>query len=209
MEELITNNNATIRGRLTENFTLSHIARGEAFYVSELAVPRNSGVHDIIPITVSERLIDVKGLETGDCVEIQGQMRSLRKKELAKFPVYLFAREIKSAETPENFWINEVNLCGIFFSKKDLHRTSSGREAINIRVLIDRKYGKSDCISCVLWGRNARFADTLNVGDILDIKGRVQSRVYRPATNTRDEKRCIEVSVYQIEKKEINDKTTA
>lgn len=205
MAEVITNNNITVRGRLTVDFVLSHVARGEEFYVSELAVPRSSGAHDIIPITVSSRLIDVSQLKTGDCLEIQGQIRSLRKKELAKFPVYLFAREIKRSDVPESFWINEAYLCGTFLSKKDLHTTSSGREAINIKVLVSRKYGKSDCVSCVLWGRNARYATTLNTGDPINIWGRVQSRVYRPATENKDEKRCIEVSVSQIEKGELKD----
>lgn len=207
----ITNNNVTIQGRLTDDFTLNHIARGEEFYVSEVAVPRLSGVYDIIPIIVSGRLTDISQLKMGDYLEVQGQIRSLRKKELTQFPTYLFAREIKNVNITGSAWKNEVYLSGTLLSKKDLHTTLSGREAINIKMLIGRKYGKADGISCVLWGRNARFANLLNIGDAINIQGRVQSRVIHPATENEDEKRYIEVSVTQIEKSEVDsmDKTPA
>ena len=43
---------------------------------------------------------------------------------------------------------------------------------------MNRAYGKSDYIPCITWGRNARFASTLEVGQRVQMQGRIQSREY-------------------------------
>ena len=51
------NNHLTLVGRVTSEKRFSHEIYGESFYIFDLEVPRLSGNADIIPITVSERLI--------------------------------------------------------------------------------------------------------------------------------------------------------
>ena len=45
-------------------------------------------------------------------------------------------------------------------------------------VAVNRPYGKSDYIPCICWGRNAHFASGFEVGNHVQIWGRVQSREY-------------------------------
>ena len=45
-------------------------------------------------------------------------------------------------------------------------------------VAVNRSYKKSDYIPCILWGRNAKFCETLNVGSRVKLTGRIQSRKY-------------------------------
>ena len=46
-------------------------------------------------------------------------------------------------------------------------------------IAVNRAYNKSDYIPCIAWGRNARFADSLAVGDKVELTGRIQSREYK------------------------------
>lgn len=40
-------------------------------------------------------------------------------------------------------------------------------------------YNKSDYIPCIAWGRNAAYAESLDVGTKLMLEGRLQSREYK------------------------------
>ena len=51
------NNYLVLIGKIISDKTFSHEIYGESFYVFNLEVPRLSGNEDIIPITISERLI--------------------------------------------------------------------------------------------------------------------------------------------------------
>ena len=52
------NNNLTLVGKVTSEKRFSHEIYGESFYSFDLQIPRLSGSEDIIPVTVSERLIN-------------------------------------------------------------------------------------------------------------------------------------------------------
>ena len=57
------NNHIILVGKVTSDKTFSHEIYGEKFYIFNLSVPRLSGNADIIPITISERLLELEGLE--------------------------------------------------------------------------------------------------------------------------------------------------
>ena len=76
-----------------------------------------------------------------------------------------------------------------------------GREITDLLVAVNRAYNKSDYIPCIVWGRNARFAGRLAVGDNIKITGRIQSRKYQKRTpDGVEEKTAYEISVSRIEK---------
>ena len=52
------NNYLTLVGKVTSEKKFSHEIYGERFYSFDLSTPRLSGNADIIPVTVSERLIN-------------------------------------------------------------------------------------------------------------------------------------------------------
>ena len=68
-------------------------------------------------------------------------------------------------------------------------------------LAVNRAYGKSDYIPCITWGRSARFAAKLSVGDKITLTGRLQSRAYQKQMpdGTVIEKTAYEVSVGHLE----------
>ena len=203
IEKILKNNQAVIAGEIISDFEFNHEVFGEGFYFVKLKVSRLSHSSDIIPLLVSERLIDVKQSHIGQFLEARGQFRSHNKQESDKNRVvlFLFAKEIEMIDSAENRNPNEIFLDG-YICKEPVYRTTPlGREIADLLVAVNRSYGKSDYIPCICWGRNARFAARFEVGVHVQIWGRIQSREYVKRLNEDEvEKRtAYEVSVSKIE----------
>ena len=207
------NNYLTLVGKVTGEKKFSHEIYGEKFYTFNLSIPRLSGNADIIPITVSERLINDEMLLEGKKLLIKGQFRSYNSYENEKNKLILtvFAKDIEeveeSQEQEENEIVkkeettNEVVLIG-FVCKKPIYRqTPFGREIADLLLAVNRAYNKSDYIPCIAWGRNARFSQTLEVGTKVKVVGRVQSRSYEKKyeDGTTEMKVAYEVSIGSLE----------
>lgn len=204
------NNHLTLMGKITSDKRFSHEIYGESFYVFDLEVARLSGNSDIIPITISERLITTEELAIGKKVLIEGQFRSYNSYENEKNRLVLtvFAKDIKfeSEEQEENAEkeekvSNEVVLTG-FICKKPIYRqTPFGREISDILLAVNRAYNKSDYIPAIAWGRNARFCQNIEVGTKVRITGRVQSRNYEKKLEdgTTQVRVAYEVSIGSLE----------
>ena len=78
------NNYLTLVGKVTGEKKFSHEIYGERFYIFNLSIPRLSGNSDIIPITVSERLINEETLQEGKKLLVKGQFRSYNSYENEK-----------------------------------------------------------------------------------------------------------------------------
>lgn len=198
------NNIVKVTGEVTEDFTLSHSVFGEGFYRTYLKVPRTSENYDVIPIIISDRLIDVSFNLAGGLLEVTGQLRSFNNHTGggSKLVLSIFALEAHLLDTDEPFRNeNDVILNG-FICKEPIYRTTPlGREIADILVAVNRSYGKSDYIPCITWGRNARYAADLAVGSNIVIQGRFQSRQYsKKISETESELRtAYEASVSKIE----------
>ncbi|MCJ7856195.1 single-stranded DNA-binding protein [Lachnospiraceae bacterium NSJ-143] len=194
------NNKIEIAGHIVSECAFSHKIYGEGFYNFDLAVKRLSGSEDIIPITVSERLFDSNDIVIGRNVKIDGQVRSYNSSQgtRSRLVISVFAREI-FYESGENENLIELNG---FICRKPVYRTTPmGREIADILIAVNRAYNKSDYIPCIVWGRNARYAGKLEVGDNIRISGRIQSRKYQKKTETGTEERtAYEISVSKIER---------
>jgi hypothetical protein len=177
MDKIFENNQVTITGEITSPFTFSHEVFGEGFYVANLSVARLSGSADIIPIMVSERLFEIHSL-TGAFVKVTGQFRSYNRHEGGKNNLILsvFAREIQIPYIASDGVVNNIALDGYLCKPPIYRQTPLGREIADLVIAVNRPYGKSDYIPCICWGRNARFAETLEVGGRVQVWGRVQSR---------------------------------
>ena len=202
------NNHLVLVGKVTSDKKFSHEIYGESFYIFDLEVARLSGNSDIIPITISERLILEKELEIGDKVAIEGQIRSYNSYENEKNRLILtvFAKDIKylSEEDEENSSekvSNEVTLIGYICKKPIYRQTPFGREISDILLAVNRAYNKSDYIPAIAWGRNARFCQNIEVGTKVKITGRVQSRNYEKKfeDGTTQTRTAYEVSISSLE----------
>ena len=201
------NNHLILVGKIVSEQKYSHEIYGEKFYSFNLEVVRLSSNTDIIPITVSERLLTDVDLTIGKNVEVEGQFRSYNNYENEKNRLILtvFAKEIK--ETPVDFEIgkdvltNEVTLVGYVCKKPIYRQTPFGREIADILLAVNRAYNKSDYIPCIAWGRNARFCQNIEVGTEVKIVGRVQSRTYEKKHDdgTVETRVAYEVSIASME----------
>lgn len=197
------NNQVVLVGKITSDFTYSHEVFGEGFYMVDVSVKRLSGIVDVIPVMVSERLIDVKIDRKGYFVTINGQYRSFNRQTEGKSKLLLsvFAREIEFLEkNAENIDDNSILLNGSICKTPTYRKTPLGREIADLILAVNRPYGKSDYIPCVCWGRNARFVSCLEVGTRVEILGRIQSRNYiKKISETESEDRiAYEVSISKI-----------
>jgi single-stranded DNA-binding protein len=213
------NNYLTLVGKVTGEKRFSHEIYGERFYVFNLEIPRLSGNSDIIPITVSERLIKEETLQEGHQLLVKGQFRSYNSYENNKNRLILtvFAKDIieveEKEEDEENEMVkkdtitNEVVLVGYICKKPIYRQTPFGREISDILLAVNRAYNKSDYIPCIAWGRNARFCQDIEVGAQVKIVGRVQSRQYekKHEDGTVETRVAYEVSVGSLEVIEEND----
>ena len=211
------NNYLTLVGKVTGEKKFSHEIYGERFYIFNLEIPRLSGNADIIPITVSERLIGENTLSEGNKLLVKGQFRSYNSYENGKNRLILtvFAKDVLEVkdEEEENEMAkkdeitNEVVLIG-FICKKPIYRqTPFGREISDLLLAVNRAYNKSDYIPCIAWGRNARFCQNLEVGAQVKVVGRVQSRNYekKHEDGSVETRVAYEVSIGSLEVIEEND----
>ena len=97
------NNHLVLIGKVCSEKTFSHEIYGEKFYKFDLEVPRLSKAVDVIPITVSERLITNIDIEVGKELAIEGQFRSYNSYENEKNRLILtvFAKDISEVVEEE------------------------------------------------------------------------------------------------------------
>lgn len=203
-DKVIENNQVVIMGEIVSDFTFSHEIYGEGFYMVDVRVERLSDSIDIIPLMVSERLLDVNGDYKGMYIMVNGQFRSYNRHEERKNKLVLsvFAREIDFVdEIGENTKSNQIYLDGYICKEPVYRKTPLGREIADLLLAVNRPYGKSDYIPCICWGRNARYASNFEVGVRCAVWGRIQSREYMKKISEEElEKRiAYEVSVSKLE----------
>ncbi len=202
MDGLPENNTVILTGTITEGCIFSHEVYGEGFYMFRVSSERLSDQADILPVTVSERLIDKDQLQVGTRVHILGQLRSYNNYNSRKNRLILtvFAREISLLMEGEEREENQIFLNGFICKPPIYRKTPFGREISDILVAVNRAYNKSDYIPCIAWGRNARYIANLQVGENIRVWGRVQSRIYQKRLGEEVEERvAYEVSVSKIE----------
>ncbi len=203
-DKIIENNQVTIIGEVASEFVFSHEVFGEGFYMVEVLVKRLSNSDDRIPLMISERLIDVQQDYTGEYIMVTGQFRSYNQHDENKNRLVLsvFVREVSFVEEEmDGAKTNTILLDGYICKRPIYRKTPLGREIADLLLAVNRPYGKSDYIPCICWGRNARFASGFEVGEHVQILGRIQSREYvKKITETETEKRtAYEVSVSKLE----------
>ncbi|MBQ5599978.1 MAG: single-stranded DNA-binding protein [Lachnospiraceae bacterium] len=203
-DKIIENNQVTIMGEIVSTFRFSHEVFGEGFYMVDVSVKRLSNSEDTIPVMISERLIDVTEDYTGEFIMVNGQFRSYNKHDELKNRLVLsvFAREVEFIEEElDGAKTNNIMLDGYICKLPVYRKTPLGREIADLLIAVNRPYGKSDYIPCICWGRNARFASAFEVGNHVQVFGRIQSREYvKKLSETATEKRtAYEVSVSKLE----------
>ena len=203
-DKIFENNQVSIVGTIVSDFQYSHEVYGEGFYMVDVSVNRLSNFVDIIPVMVSERIVDVTKNYEGNLIYVLGQFRSYNRHEEKKNRLVLsvFARELEFIEEEsDELKSNQIYLDGYICKEPIYRKTPLGREIADLLIAVNRSYGKSDYIPCICWGRNARFASGFDVGGHVQIYGRIQSREYlkKVSENETQKRIAYEVSVSKID----------
>ena len=189
------NNKVYFTGEIVSEATFSHEVYGEGFYELLVKVMRLSGQADILPVTISERIIQKNDLRIGSTICALGQFRSYNKLENGRSRLMLtvFVREIVEDVPSRN--PNSIVLSG-YICKPPVYRTTPfNREIADLLIAVNRAYNKSDYIPCIAWGRNARFVQNLKVGDRVALSGRIQSREYQQRLS---EEEVVTMTAYEV-----------
>lgn len=198
--EQMNNNKLQLIGTLVKEPIYTHEVFGEGFYETVIAVPRLSEQKDYVPITISDRLLARHEVKVGDKINLVGQFRSYNKieGERSKLLLTAFVRDLLPID--EAACPNSIEITG-YICKTPIYRTTPfKREICDVLIAVNRAYNKSDYIPCIMWGRNARFVQNMQVGEKLTVTGRIQSRVYvkNLGDDKIEERVAYEVSVSKI-----------
>ncbi len=198
--EYLNNNNVVfLQGVVENNPVFSHAVMDENFYTFNLRVNRLSGNDDILPITISAKLME--NIKEGNKLALRGQFRSFNKiiDGKSKLILSIFLREICPWDDEANS--NTIELNGYICKAPIYRNTPLSREICDLLLAVNRNYNKSDYIPCIAWGRNAQFVNTMQVGTKIKVVGRVQSRTYNKKIEGSDEvinKVAYEVSISNL-----------
>ena len=83
---------------------------------------------------------------------------------------------IKKVENEQD--MNVIEMTGYICKPTIYRKTPLGRRICDFLVAIPRTTKKSSYVPCLVWGRNADFAQHLNIGEKVLLQGRIQSREY-------------------------------
>lgn len=191
-------NKVALIGKVVEGTQFSHEFKGERFLVTVVGVKRNSGIPDVLPIIHSEKL---GSFAVDEKISIQGSFRSRNEivDDKKRLILNVFADEIEIADVNSSY-VNTIELAGYICKVPVRRKTPAGREICDLLIASNRPTGKADYIPCISWGRNATYSEKLQVGEKVEITGRVQSRGYQKKINETEfeDRVAYEVSVVTI-----------
>ena len=193
-----TNNYIKLCGEMVSKPEYSHSGKFEKFYTFPLSVLRLSGAADRINIILREELLQ-KEIGDGDHICVEGEIHSFNNKSGVgnKLVISVLARDIYVTDEGD---LNQVELYGTLCKKPNFRVTPMGREICDMMLAVNRKYGKSDYLPCIAWGRLAKIASQWDVGKEIHISGRLQSRCYiKTEGDQQIEKTAFEISAAFIE----------
>ena len=175
-------NQILLRGTLSRLPRFSHENHEKRFYSFPLEVERLSGTVDILPIIMPEQVLCEMDLSGGDMLEITGQIRTFNSHdpERRRLIISVYAQTLAACE---GTCINEADLTGTICKPPVCRMTPLGRQICDVMLAVNRPYHRADYIPCILWGQTARLASQCDVGTILHITGRMQSRQYIKVIN--------------------------
>jgi single-stranded DNA-binding protein len=204
MYNQLENNKLTLAGEVISKPEFYHEVYDEKFYTFNLSVSRLSDNNDTIPVIISEKIL--KDIDIGTCINIDGQLRTYNKYEDSskrKLMLFAFVKDYQVISAEELAGIknpNELIIVGFLCKAPVYRKTPLGREITDLLVAVNRQYKKSDYIPSIVWGRNARYCENLEVGTCVQITGRIQSRNYIKKTddNTEETRTAYEVSASRV-----------
>lgn len=170
-------NRITLRGVLAQLPRFSHENHGKRFYTFPLEVERLSGAMDTLPVLLPEHVLCEMDLTGGGMLEVSGQIRTFNNRDSRerKLVVSVYAEALTSCDGE---YCNDVMLTGTVCKSPIFRQTPLGRQICDVMLAVNRPYHRADYIPCIFWGQTAREVGCCDVGTVLQLTGRMQSREY-------------------------------
>ena len=197
MESSWNENRAELQGTLAAEPSFSYESHGTRYYLFPLDVKRLSGVSDVLNIASAQSFCTDSGKQELPLFRF-GEIRSFNNKSGVgnRLIITVLAREINAGTEA---FVNRLQLTGTLCKAPILRKTPLGREICDLILAVNRRYGRADYIPCIAWGKLAREAGALQVGDRIRIEGRLQSRSYiKTEEGIARERTAFEVSIMQL-----------
>lgn len=174
MNILYENNFAILSGEKITPFKHYYKRNYEEYLIAYIKTERQSGRYDILPIVISEKLLD-DNIKSAPYISVEGQIRTYNRAD-GSLETYLFAKHIEVLET--NTSTNIVKLTGYICKKRKYRVTYTQRRIMDFVLACNRAYKKSDYIPIIAWGKDANYVNNNHISTKLNITGRFQSRKY-------------------------------
>lgn len=192
------NNVVELCGSIADKPRFSHIGGSDNYFLFPLDIERLSGFIDTINIIVRQDMLESLEIDDSRHLGVTGELRSFNNKrgDGSRLVISVFAKEIFFTDDGDK---NNIQLTGAVCKRPNLRKTPMGRQICDIMLAVNRRYGRSDYLPCIAWGRLAENAAELKVGEILSLEGRIQSRKYIKNENgIMTERTAFEVSIVSI-----------
>ncbi|WP_073076138.1 single-stranded DNA-binding protein [Sporobacter termitidis] len=192
------NNVVELCGSIADKPRFSHMGGSESYFSFPLDIERLSGFVDTVNIIVRQEMLEKLEIEDSQHIAVTGELRSFNNKrgDGSRLVISVFAKELYFTDDEDK---NLVRLTGAICKKPNLRKTPMGRQICDIMLAVNRRYGRSDYLPCIAWGRLAEGAAELAVGDTISLEGRIQSRKYIKNENgAATERTAFEVSIVTL-----------
>jgi primosomal replication protein N len=193
------NNVVRLCGSVADKPRFSHVGGSDNYFSFPMDIERLSGFVDTVSIIVRQDMLERLEIDDSRHLAVLGEMRSYNNKrgEGSRLVISVFARELSFTDDDD---ANAVSLTGAICKRPNLRKTPMGRQICDLMIAVNRKYGRSDYLPCIAWGRLAESAAALKVGDTITLEGRLQSRRYIKTENGVSlERTAYEVSIVSLE----------
>lgn len=192
-------NRVFLHGRVEQPPQRSHSNHGVEFFIFPLVVSRLSGTADRLNVVASRELLERDiWPERGEEISVSGEVRTFNNRTGtgSRLVISVFAREIQASQGEDE---NRLTLSGALCKPPSLRSTPLGRTICDMILAVNRRYGRADYLPCIAWGSLAHRCGHMEVGQRLELEGRLQSRTYTKVLGDHTEERtAFEVSVMTL-----------
>jgi primosomal replication protein N len=177
----------------------------DSTYEFNLAVKRLSAAIDTIPVRMSLDLFEylqiLKQISKGTFIAVKGKFCSYNKIENDRSHLILYVAAYSMTTEYDVGDPNIITLSGYVCKEPNYRITPLNREVADLCIAVNSS-DRTDYLPAIAWGENADFAKTLNVGDRINISGRIQSREYQKKSDGGQTKTRVayEVSISKLYK---------
>lgn len=201
-----------VTGEVVSEVMFAYEYQGISFVSFFVEPKRLSGAGDKL-LVVAKKSVIPDTLAQGVKVSLEGSFRIYQNRfdcvsTRNAYVVYTSDIEIVDDATPD---VNEITIVGYPVSVKDVRSTATGRSLREVVVATNKYYTKADgrvhskayYINCISWSNTLGFFNTVQADELIEIKGRIQSRTF---TRNGEDREFIayEVSVNTAEKFDSN-----